>query len=913
MRFFLEFLLAYFLRFVLWFRYKVTVKGLDKLNPEYLNRKGGVLFLPNHTSVFVDPAVITLAVWPKFRMRHMIVEYMYYMPVIHSVMSFLNALPVPNFETSNNSLKRRKIENMIQTVVNDLKDGKNFLIYPSGRLKHTAYEAIEGASAVHQIIQETPEANIVLVRLKGLWGSSLSRAITGKTPLLFPTLKKLAKFLFLNFLFFSPRRQIIIEFEPAPADFPYKGSRLEMNKYLEKWYNKPDGLTPQVGESPGDSLVLVPYSIWSNKVPEIQKVEQRIDDTAFQITDIPKDIQKRVTNKIAELVESPPAAITFNMDLNADLGMDSLDIAEMIAFLHDEFEVENANVEDLTTVGKAMALAAKLIEGHGGKEEDQEMDISRWNKSQSSSKHQVEIAPGETIPEVFLNNCARMGNAIACGDMRSGILTYSELKLRVILLAEYLKHKPGQYVGIMLPSSVAAIVTILATQLAGKVPVMVNWTVGTRHLQTIAQLTNVQTVLSAWSFIERLQNVELDGIEDKMLLLEDVRREIGIISKIKAFAISKCSTKCILKWFNLQSLSKDSPAVLLFTSGTESLPKGVPLTSNNILSNQRASLQGVKIYNDDVIFSILPPFHSFGFTVSGLIGILSGVKTAYSPDPTDGVRMAVAFERWGATIMCGAPTFIKALVKSAQPGQLKTMRLCVSGAEKTPPELIAVLDQLGKADSLIEGYGITECAPVLTLNNSTRTHRGVGAPLPGIELCIVDLEGHHLLAEGQQGLILARGPNIFSGYLNPGISSPFLTVDGKQWYITGDLGYLDEEGRLTISGRLKRFIKIGAEMVSLASIEDVLMEMAVKKGLTSFSDEGPTLAICAKEVPGEKPKIFLFSKFLIPVEDVNKLLKDSGFSNLVKVTSVTKIEELPIMGSGKINYRKLEENLKNSV
>ena len=191
----------------------------------------------------------------------MMIEYMYYDPVVHKVALILDALPVPNFDTSSNSLKRKRNEAVFQEVINGLDQKKeNFLIYPSGRTKSTSLEIIGGASGVHKIIQAAPHANIVLVRTKGLWGSSFSRAFTGTPPPLSTTAWNGIKHILANFIFFMPRREVIISLEPAPSDFPYKGTRLEMNKYLEAWYNRPDGLTEQRGDAPGDSWSWCPIA-----------------------------------------------------------------------------------------------------------------------------------------------------------------------------------------------------------------------------------------------------------------------------------------------------------------------------------------------------------------------------------------------------------------------------------------------------------------------------------------------------------------------------------------------------------------------------------------------------------------------------------------------------------------------------
>lgn len=899
-----EYVIAYFMWFILWFRYRIRVEGLDKLTPKNLDRSGGVLFLPNHPSYFIDPIVATLAVFPKFPIRPMIVEYMYYTPMIHGLMRFMDALPMPNFGNSSNSLKRKKSEKVIQTVIDDLKRGQNFLIYPAGKVKHTAYEAVGGASAVQRILSEAPEANVVLVRIKGLWGSSFSRALTGAAPSLSGAFWESVKVIFKNLIFFTPRREIIVELVPAPADFPRQASRLEINKYLESWYNQPDGLTKQQGEAPGDSLMLVSYSMWKEQLIPVRKTSDSHDEE-ISLKNIPKDVKEKVYRKLAELKECDISLIKPEMTLASDLGLDSLDTADLVTFLDDQFEVSGIPANELTTVGKVLAIASKQIECEGVVEDDKG-DLSKWMRP--IKKERITVASGETIAEVFLNQCALLGNSIACADGRIGVQTYSKLKLRTILLAEYIRKLPGKYIGIMLPSSVAANLLVLACEIAGKVPLMVNWTVGPRHLESVVKLSNVEVVISSWAFLDRLENVDLTGVDDRLKMLEDIVRELSIGDKLKALFRSKRSTKAIMKTFGIDKLGKDSEAVLLFTSGTESMPKGVPLSNDNILSNLRSALSFLKIYSDDIIYGILPPFHSFGFTVSGILGLLCGVRVFYSPDPTDGKRLAKGLERWHVTIMCGAPTFIKGMLKAATPEQLKTMRLCVTGAEKAPPELFEMLRAFGKPDCLLEAYGITECSPGLTVNPIGGESKGVGLPLPGVELLIVHPETEAILPTGQRGLILAKGPNIFKGYLNPGISSPFTTINGERWYKTGDLGFLDEEGILTISGRMKRFIKMGGEMVSLASIEDALLQMAPKKNWPT-NIEGPALAICAKETAGEKTKIFLFSRFELSVDDVNNSLREAGFSNLVKVSAVTVLPEIPIMGTGKINYRQLESTL----
>jgi len=899
----LEFLLVTSLRIALWFRYRIKVKGLEHLSKESLKNPGGVLFLPNHVAMVVDPLSITLTAWKKLKIRPTIVETYYFLPVVHSAMKFVDALPVPDFEKSTNSLKRKRHEKVMEEMVKGLKQGENFLIYPSGRVKHTHIEKIGGASATHELIQNAPEANIILVRIKGLWGSMFSRALTGTSVDMFEKVKEGFWICLKNLLFFTPRREVTIEFEPAPSDFPYSASRLELNKWLENYYNRPDGLSKQEGEYPGESLKLVPYSMWNDELPEIKKPKTVSHEEVVHLSDIDDDLQDRVLDKLHELTELDRTSITPEMSLSSDLGLDSLDTSELATFLQDQFETGPIPVTELTTVGRVMGIASKKIEIEEVGKEDKE-DTENWFVK--IPRYKAQVAHGETIPEVFLHNCERMGNQPACADTRTGVLSYSRFKLGVLVMAEYIRHLPGKYVGILLPASVGAYLTVLATQMAGKVPVMINWTLGPKHLRAVRKISNIEAVLTSWAFLEKLDSVDLNGIDDITIMLESVKKEFTLKDKLKGLFRSKLSAKRILKIFGVDELKGNDQAVLLFTSGTESEPKGVPLSHENILVNERAAFEAIDLYSDDIMFGILPPFHAYGFSTSGLMGLLSGIRSAFYPNPTDGKGLAKEFSRWGITIMSGAPSFIKGMLKSAKKDQMKTMRLCVTGAEKAPPELFDLMANVGKEQALLEGYGVTECAPILTANRPGKPRKGVGSPLEGIELIVVQPETHEKLEKGVDGLVLARGPNIFKGYLNPGLASPFLTVDGKEWYNTGDIGNLDEENRLTLSGRLKRFVKVGGEMISLLAIETALLHAAPQKGW-KMREEGPTLAVIAQEDPGGRPLILLVCTFNTTVDEVNQTLRDEGFSNLVRCSDVCEVDEIPIMGTGKIHYRKLEE------
>jgi long-chain-fatty-acid--[acyl-carrier-protein] ligase len=901
---FVEWFLRWVTKIALWFRYRIKTKGLEKITRENLDKPGGVLFLPNHPAMGVEPMSVVQAIWKRFPVRPIVIEYMYYAPVVHSLMKYINAIPIPNNEVSSNSLKRIRSDKALEEAAKGLKEGDNFIIYPSGRLKDTGYEFIGGASGAHRIISQNPECNIVLVRSIGFWGSSFSKAYTGKSPPLFGTMWQGVKHTFKNLLFFNPRRDITIEFEIAPDDFPRYGERLEINRWLEEWYNRPEGLRDPDSDVIGEPLKRVSYSMWKEEYlePKPPKVEEE-DDPEINLDKIPEETKKKVIDKIAEVANVPPHEIKTSHIIASDLSIDSLDMAEIVLFLDDEFDVKGVPVIELTTVGRTMAIAAKQIVVT--EDEVEIKDLSPWKKPVKEER-KLHVAPGSTIPEVFLNNCAIMGHEICCGDDRSGVMDFQRVKLGVVILADYIKDLPGDNIGIMLPASVGATLTLLACQLAGKVPVMMNWTLGPRHLGSIMEQAEIKRVLSSWAFIDRLGNIDLGSIDDEVVMLEDVKRSISLFQKIKGALISKKSTKSLLKRFKIDSLKEDDTAVILFTSGTESAPKGVPLSHKNLLSNIRSIEKTVDIFSTDIFFSVLPPFHSFGLTAGCLLGTLTGMRVCYYPNPTNGQGLAKGCEKWRPTVICGAPTFLKNMLKAGEPDNFKTLRWVVSGAEAAPKELYDLMEEAGNKDVLKEGYGVTECSPVLTVNRLEVEPKGVGQPLEDVEIMIVHPETHEKLPMGEEGLIIAKGPNVFSGYLNKVSKDPFVKVDGANWYNTGDLGYLDELNRLTITGRLKRFLKIGGEMVSLGAIESALYAQSSKQGW-KLGDEGPSLAVVGKEQEEGKPKIVVVATFDATVDQINKALRDEGLSQIVKVTDFKQLDEIPLMGTGKIFYRELED------
>lgn len=879
------FLIYISLKFALSLRYKIRVKGLEELPAQ-----GKTLILANHPAE-IDPCILLVLLWYKFRPHPVAVDYLFHTPGIRFFLDLVGALAVPNFDLSSNSYKRREIEKTYEKLFSFLEQGENLLIYPAGGLKLGPEEVIGGASGVHTILERMPDVNIVLVRSTGLWGSSFSRALTGKTPDVGGAFLAGVKIIFKNLIFFTPKRLIEIECVAAPKDFPRKSTRLQINNYLERWYNQ-DG---------PESLKLVSYTFWKQTLPKVHILPK---EEEIKAENIPPEIQQRVKEEIAALANRPPEEIAFGQHLAFDLGLDSLDQAQLSLLLKDSYGVTRLQLSELSTVGSVMAFAARLKKSEEGEEESFPKRRMEIEKNRPHPQPPV----GKTIIEVFLHTSKRMDGFVGCEDILSGEVTYKRLRLTVILLARLIAKMEGERIGIMLPASIAVNAVILATMLAGKVPVMINWTLGVRNLKAVVDKSKIKRTISSWQFLNKLENVELNGIDDQIVLLEDMRREMGLKDKLSALRLSRKSPEAILRTFGVHRKIKDDNAVILFTSGTESLPKGVPLTHHNILSNLKAAYDFISIKDEDVLLGVLPSFHSFGFSITGLFPLLAGLRVAYLPNPTDGRRMAKGIEQWKITLLCIAPTFLKNLFRVAGNGQLKSLRLVVSGSEKTPQELFQKMKELGPEGQLVEGYGITECAPILTLNPPGQAQKGVGRPLSNIKLMIVHPETLQPISKEKEGLILASGPNVFSGYLDPAIKSPFVEIEGKRWYKTGDLGYLDSDGYLILSGRLKRFIKIGGEMISLASLEEILTQAAPSLGW-KLDPEVPSLAVSAVEKEGKKSEIVLFTAFPVSLSEVNEKLKEEGLSNLIRVSMVKELPFIPLLGTGKVDYQTLATKL----
>ena len=863
-------------KFLLGLRYRVRVKGLETVAGR---GRRGILFLPNHPGL-IDPIIVATYLNKNFRPRFLADQDQVDRPVIRTLAKYIGARTIPDLARYG-SAGRERIEAMIADCVKGLREGENLVMYPAGHIYRQWLEDLRGNSGVETILRECPDVRVVLIRTRGIWGGRFSWA-SGEAPNVAATLKRAVRDLLLSGVFFAPKREVDIELI-EPDDVPHAADRETLNRYLEDFYN--------VGARHN---TYVPYTLWEKgglrELPEPERPGLEGD-----VGDVPPATREIVIAHLKEI--AGVSRVTDDSHLARDLGLDSLARAELVGWLESEFGLPAGDAETLQTVsdvllaacGKAIASGPAALKPIG----------AAWFRDEGDGP--VGAMPdGETIAEVFLAQAARAPGRAAVADQTSGVRTWRDMVASILALRSYIAALPGSCVGLMMPAGVVADILYLAAVFAGKTPVMVNWTVGARNMTHSLDLVGVEKVLTAKALASRLstQGVDLDPIRERLVYLEDIGKRITAAQKLAAFVRARTS------WAPLRRAEISRTAAILFTSGSESLPKAVPLTHENILANVRAVTEAVRLRANDRLIGILPPFHSFGLTTSVVLPLCLGIRVVYHPNPTEAPMLGRLIEAYGCTLLMGTPTFLHGIVRASTAERLKGLRLAVTGAEKCSDRVYDALAERCPGTTVLEGYGVTECSPIISVNEEESPRRGtVGKVLPNLDYAIVDVEKDRRVRRGEAGMLLVRGPSVFDGYVKYDGAPPFVDFEGERWYRTGDLVKEDTDGILSFAGRLKRFVKLGGEMVSLPAIESVL-----EAHYTAEDDEKPVVAVEA--TPSEDhPEIVLFTTLDTDRETVNRCIRDAGLSPIHNIRRVVKVEEIPLLGTGKTDYRALKARL----
>ncbi len=446
----------------------------------------------------------------------------------------------------------------------------------------------------------------------------------------------------------------------------------------------------------------------------------------------------------------------------------------------------------------------------------------------------------------------------------------------------------GENVGVLLPNSIGAIVTFFALQAFGRVPAMLNFSAGAQSLTSACKTAKVKTVLTSKRFVElgRLDDVVAEIAKHaNIVYLEDVKESIGFGDKL--FGLFALPDKVHKKL----EIKPDDPALILFTSGSEGMPKGVVLSHANIMSNIVQLSSRVDFNNQDIVFNCLPMFHSFGLTGGTLLPILSGVKTFLYPSPLHYRIVPELVYSSNATIMFGTDTFLNGYARMADPYDFYRMRYIFAGAEKVKEETRQLyMDRFGVR--VLEGYGATETSPALTLNSPMHMKAGsVGRLLPGIEYRLEDVPGIDV-----GGRLFVKGPNVMLGYYradNPGILEP----PAGGWYDTGDIVDIDDQGYVKILGRAKRFAKIAGEMVSLTSVEMMVGDVY---------PDGEHAVVSIPDARKGEQLIFVTTQKDATKNDLSVYASKNGITELAVPKTIVEIDKIPVLGSGKTDYTSVQ-------
>ncbi|HUU94753.1 MAG TPA: AMP-binding protein, partial [Phycisphaerae bacterium] len=696
-------------------------------------------------------------------------------------------------------------------------------------------------------------------------------------------MKKGIRSLLASGIVFAPRRRVSIEFH-EPDDLPRDAGRNAMNEYLQRWYN-----------ADAQHNTYVPYTIWerggTRQLPEPELPEARGDPAA-----VPASTRQLVSAHLRQLTGE--AALNDDDDLARDLGLDSLARAELLVWLDSEFGFPQSDVDAMRTVGDVMLGACGELVTAEPKE--LKAPSAKWLPKRPGPGR-VTVPAGRTITEVFLAQAARDPDRVVIADQLQGEKTYRDVIVAVLALKPQLADLPGERLGVMLPASVAADVAYLAALFADKTPVMVNWTVGQRNVCHSLEATGVEKILTARSVVEtlRAQGTDLAELADRFVFLEDLAARLSWTGKLAAWLKGR------FNWSSLRHARAPETAVILFTSGSETHPKAVPLTHENILANIRDIASVIVIREDDIMLGMLPPFHSFGLTATVVAPPVLGIRVVHYPNPTEPVMLGRMIEAYGATLLIGMPSFINRIVRVATQCQFDSVRLVVTGAEKCPQRVHDALAERCPQTVVLEGYGVTECSPIISVNDE-RDPRPltIGKPMPSLEYAIVDPDSGSRTDKGGTGMLLVRGPSVFGGYLNYDGPQPFVELEGRKWYRTGDLVSEDADGVLTFRGRLKRFVKMGGEMISLPAIEALLEAHCPRE-----PDEKPMVAVVAGGTE-EHPQLVLFTTQATDLPTVNGWIREAKISPLHNIRRVVTLKELPTLATGKVDYRALETMLR---
>lgn len=465
-------------------------------------------------------------------------------------------------------------------------------------------------------------------------------------------------------------------------------------------------------------------------------------------------------------------------------------------------------------------------------------------------------------------------------------------------------------IGVLLPPSVPTALLNVGIGLAGTVPVNLNYTSGPQALGIAIEKCKIKTIFTTEKLLEKAGIPRTSG----MIMIEEAVKNFSAASKLAATLAAALLPRFLLRaWLVSSEIELDSPATVIFSSGSTGIPKGVVLSHRNIVSNLEGIQQAISVDRNDRLLGILPFFHSFGFTGGFWLPLISGFGVVFHPNPLDSRRIGDLCHKYGITLLISTPTFVWDYIRRCKKEDFATVRVAITGAEKLKPELAAAFKEKFGLD-LYQGYGCTELSPVVSVETQSYMLRGekqvgakpgtVGRPIPGVCVSVVNPETMQPLGADQEGMLLVKGPGVMTGYLDdPEKTRQVITRDG--WYITGDIARLDQDGFIVITDRLSRFSKIGGEMVPHIQVEEALQKALgaaePKVVVTSLPDEQK----------GEK-LVVLHTPLEVSVDELLKRVRETALPKLwlPRRENFFPIDTLPMLGSGKLDLKLIKDRAK---
>lgn len=501
------------------------------------------------------------------------------------------------------------------------------------------------------------------------------------------------------------------------------------------------------------------------------------------------------------------------------------------------------------------------------------------------------------LHQQFVRSAKKFENKLAIIDRTlNRRVTYKRALIGSLILKNKFENYDPGFLGIMLPNSAGSILSILATLMSGRTPVMINYSTGAAANCEFAQKKCAfKTIITSKALLEKINCKHVDG----MVYLEDIMSSVNIFNKVKAALKASSSVEKLLS--SIHAGHEDDNLMILFTSGSEKEPKGVQLTHKNITSNYESLMKAYKFSSNDIFLANLPYFHIFGQTANLWVPLAEGMTIVTYANPLDFKTICEIIREEKTTLVAGTPTFFWGYLRSSKPGDFESVRILLSGADKCPDALRKLfLEKHGKV--LLEAYGATETSPAITVNTFENNKPGsVGKPIENVLVRVENYESGEECKVGEIGKILVKGDNVMKGYFDDFEQTSLSIRHG--WYDTGDMGYLDEDGYLWHVGRLKRFLKIGGEMVSLIRVEDVLEKLLPAE-----------IECCVVEVPDAIKGAKIVAAITQTIDDKAILKKMSEqLPSIALPSKFVVLPEMPKTGSGKIDFRAITDQVRDII